>query len=144
MRLKTFETVKFLKFDYIFQELYRKVKSILNKITPQTFDDLSEDLMALEPEMNTSARTSGVIDIVFQKVCDEPGFCETYGRLCEMLSVKQTRAGEREKTETFRYQLLTKCQQNFEMDKNTERLKEQKLAEIENAETVNSFAIVGA
>lgn len=116
--------------------MYRKVKSILNKVTPQTLDMLGEDLLGLEPEMDTNERTLGVIDILFQKVCDEPGFCEMYGKLCDMITQKQTKQANKEKTESFRYQLLTKCQQNFELDKNTERLKEEKLLEIEKAETV--------
>ena len=50
----------------LFQELYRKVKSILNKLTPQKFQKLRDQM--LELPIDTEERLSGVIDIIFEKV----------------------------------------------------------------------------
>ena len=53
-------------FSIFFQDLYKKVKSILNKLTPQKFDKLSQQIMDLP--INTEERIKGIIDIIFEKV----------------------------------------------------------------------------
>ena len=48
------------------QELYRKVRGILNKLTPQKFQTLTQQILDLEIE--TPERLEGVIDLIFEKV----------------------------------------------------------------------------
>ena len=50
----------------LLQELYRKVRGILNKLTPQKFQTLVEQMMALE--IDSQEKLDNVIDLVFQKV----------------------------------------------------------------------------
>jgi len=50
------------------QSLYRDVESILNKITPQTFGELSRDFVNLDERMDTLERIQGVVDILYMKV----------------------------------------------------------------------------
>ena len=51
----------------LFQEIYRKVRSILNKLTPQKFQTLTQQ--SSELEIDTLERLEGVIDLIFEKVC---------------------------------------------------------------------------
>ena len=48
------------------QDLLRKTKSLLNKLTPNNFERLKTK--ALEFPINTEERLKGVIDLVFEKV----------------------------------------------------------------------------
>jgi len=49
-----------------FQELYRKVRSILNKLTPQKFQTLTQQIIDLD--IDTAERLEGAIDLIFEKV----------------------------------------------------------------------------
>ena len=48
------------------QELYKKVRGILNKLTPQKFKTLIQQV--LELNIDTEHRLKGCIDIIFEKV----------------------------------------------------------------------------
>lgn len=48
------------------QELYRKVRSILNKLTPQKFQTLTQQIIDLD--IDTAERLEGAIDLIFEKV----------------------------------------------------------------------------
>ena len=48
------------------QELYRKLRGILNKLTPQKFETLNQQVLDLK--IDTEERLKGVIDIIFEKV----------------------------------------------------------------------------
>ena len=55
------------------QELYRKVRSILNKLTPQKFGTLMQQILDLN--INSEEKLKGVIDIIFEKVWFELLYC---------------------------------------------------------------------
>lgn len=65
------------------QELFKKVRSILNKLTPQKFAQLMKQVTELT--INTEERLKGVIDLVFEKAIDEPSFSVAYGNMCRCL-----------------------------------------------------------
>ena len=61
--------ILFVKYSVLCpKELYRKVISILNKLTPQKFQTLTKQI--LELEIDTPERLEGVIDRIFEKVCN--------------------------------------------------------------------------
>ncbi len=66
------------------QELFRKVRSILNKLTPQKFHQLMKQVTDLT--IDTEERLKGVIDLVFEKAIDEPSFSVAYGNMCRCLA----------------------------------------------------------
>lgn len=66
------------------QELFRKVRSILNKLTPQKFNQLMKQITDLT--IDTEERLKGVIDLVFEKAIDEPNFSVAYGNMCRCLA----------------------------------------------------------
>jgi len=51
----------------LFQIILKKVRSILNKLTPQKFQPLMVTFQSLE--INSETRLRGVIDLIFEKVC---------------------------------------------------------------------------
>ncbi|XP_078490963.1 eukaryotic translation initiation factor 4 gamma 3-like [Ciona intestinalis] len=114
-------------------KIFRKVRGILNKMTPQKFQSLLQKVQALE--INTEARLRGVVDLIFEKAINEPSFCEPYANMCRMMSqfhVSST-PGSGSNTLEFRKRLLTRCQREFENRTNEEELNAMKI-KIENAE----------
>uniref|UniRef100_A0A4W4EYJ7 Eukaryotic translation initiation factor 4 gamma 3 n=1 Tax=Electrophorus electricus TaxID=8005 RepID=A0A4W4EYJ7_ELEEL len=98
------------------QELFRKVRSILNKLTPQMFNQLMKQVMDLT--IDTEERLKGVIDLVFEKAIDEPSFSVAYGNMCSCLAMlKVPMADKPTSTVNFRKLLLNRCQKEFEKDK---------------------------
>lgn len=71
--------------NFLLQELYKKFRGILNKLTPQKFDTLLDRVKHLE--INNQKRLEGVIDLVFEKAIDEPNFSEAYAAMCNKLSI---------------------------------------------------------
>lgn len=64
--------------------MLRKVRSILNKLTPQMFHQLMKQVTDLT--IDTEERLKGVIDLVFEKAVDEPSFSEAYANMCRCLA----------------------------------------------------------
>ncbi|KAK3514029.1 hypothetical protein QTP70_001803 [Hemibagrus guttatus] len=62
------------------QELFQKVHSILNKLTPQMFQQLMKRVKELT--IDTEERLKGVVDLVFKKAVSEPNFSVTYANMC--------------------------------------------------------------
>jgi hypothetical protein len=52
--------------NWMLQELYKKVRGVLNKLTPQKFSTLVSQVQALPIDNNE--RLQGVINLVFEKV----------------------------------------------------------------------------
>ncbi|XP_035458078.1 eukaryotic translation initiation factor 4 gamma 3 isoform X3 [Spodoptera frugiperda] len=110
--------------EYRTQELYKKFRGILNKLTPQKFDTLLERVKTLE--INNQKRLEGVIDLVFEKAIDEPNFSEAYAAMCHKLSVLKVPADNPtmpdNKCVNFRALIINKCQNQFETHKVDEQI----------------------
>ncbi|XP_051947205.1 eukaryotic translation initiation factor 4 gamma 3-like isoform X4 [Xyrauchen texanus] len=114
------------------QELFRKVRSILNKLTPQMFNQLMKQVTDLT--IDTEERLKGVIDLVFEKAIDEPGFSVAYGNMCSCLAtLKVPMMDKPNNTVNFRKLLLNRCQMEFEKDKVDDDDFEKKHRELEEA-----------
>ncbi|XP_049627898.1 eukaryotic translation initiation factor 4 gamma 3 isoform X4 [Suncus etruscus] len=114
------------------QELFRKVRSILNKLTPQMFNQLMKQVSALT--VDTEERLKGVIDLVFEKAIDEPSFSVAYANMCRCLvTLKVPMADKPGNTVNFRKLLLNRCQKEFEKDKADDDVFEKKQKELEAA-----------
>ncbi|XP_013777285.1 eukaryotic translation initiation factor 4 gamma 3-like [Limulus polyphemus] len=119
------------------EELYKRVKGILNKLTPQKFQTLVSQV--LELDIDTEERLKGVIDLVFQKAIQEPAFSVTYANLCKTLAVCHVTSSDGQQVK-FKKLLLVKCQQEFEKDIDADINKSEYLKKIEEAET---FRFIG-
>uniref|UniRef100_A0A8C3TD61 Eukaryotic translation initiation factor 4 gamma 3 n=1 Tax=Chelydra serpentina TaxID=8475 RepID=A0A8C3TD61_CHESE len=114
------------------KELFRKVRSILNKLTPQMFNQLMKQVTDLT--VDTEERLKGVIDLVFEKAIDEPSFSVAYANMCRCLvTLKVPMADKPGSTVNFRKLLLNRCQKEFEKDKADDDVFEKKQKELEAA-----------
>ncbi|KAJ8939180.1 hypothetical protein NQ318_017077 [Aromia moschata] len=115
------------------EELYKRVRGILNKLTPQKFETLISQIKNLPIE--TAERLQGVIDLVFEKAVDEPNFSVAYALMCKELALLQvpTSYSTEEKPEfvNFRKLLITRCQVEFEKQSVDESIRGEKIKEIE-------------
>lgn len=66
------------------QSLLKHVRSILNKLTPQKFQQLMKQVTELT--IDTEERLKGVIDLTFEKAISEPNFSVAYANMCRYLS----------------------------------------------------------
>jgi translation initiation factor 4G len=97
------------------EKVFRTVKGILNKLTPEKYDVLLEQMM--QAGISSAEILQGVISLIFDKAVLEPNFCSMYAQLCVNLSKElpefpSEQAGE--KPVTFRRVLLNTCQEEFE------------------------------
>ena len=111
--------------------IVRKIKSLLNKLTLEKFDSISNQIWEYarqsEKEDNgQSLRT--VIQLIFDKACDEPNFGSMWAQLCKKLyelmqvdnNIKDVNIVDKKTGEAvsggplYRKYLLNRCQQEFE------------------------------
>lgn len=106
----------------------RKVRSLLNKLTMEKFDSISNQIIdwANKSEKEKDGRTLiQVIRLVFEKATDEATWSEMYARLCrkmmEQISPNVQDDGIRNAEgkpitggQLFRKYLLNRCQEDFE------------------------------
>ncbi|GMH00650.1 hypothetical protein Nepgr_002489 [Nepenthes gracilis] len=85
------------------QAKQRQIKAILNKLTPQNFEKLFEQVKDIN--MDNAVTLSGVISQIFDKALTEPTFCEMYADFCCHLASEVT---------NLRRLLLNNCQEEFE------------------------------
>lgn len=93
--------------------LFKRVRSVLNKLTPERFNTLFEEINNFN--IGTTERLNGVISLVFEKAIDEPHFSVAYAQLCGKLSnsVETLEADVGDK-KAFKTTLISKCQHEFE------------------------------
>ncbi|KAL2677941.1 eukaryotic translation initiation factor subunit eIF-4F [Phyllosticta citricarpa] len=106
----------------------RKVKAALNKMTPEKFDKIADQVLeiAKQSENETDGRTlRQVIQLTFEKACDEAHWASMYAKFCKrMLETMSTNIKDenvRDKNgnpvvggNLFRKYLLNRCQEDFE------------------------------
>ncbi|ELU17393.1 hypothetical protein CAPTEDRAFT_19755 [Capitella teleta] len=120
--------------ELVEQEVFRKVRAILNKLTPQNFQTLIPQFAELE--ISTESLLKGAIMIVFEKAISEPAFSVTYANLCKRLGqVKVPSDKDPSQMVVFRNLLVVQCQIEFQKDKAAEVEDAAKLLSIEAAES---------
>ncbi|KAF8339399.1 armadillo-type protein [Amanita rubescens] len=106
----------------------RKVKGLLNKLTMEKFDSISDQIIqwANRSENQKDGRTLiQVIRLVFEKATDEATWSEMYARLCRKMMEQISTKVHDEDTKNpegkpiaggqlFRKYLLNRCQEDFE------------------------------
>ncbi|KAL1438098.1 hypothetical protein MTO96_048191 [Rhipicephalus appendiculatus] len=98
--------------------VFRKVRGILNKLTPEKFHKLRKELLLVG--LDSTHILKGVILLIFDKALDEPKYSCMYASLCRELCDESPNfepppsSSSSSQTTTFRRLLLTKCQDEFE------------------------------
>ncbi|XP_066598673.1 eukaryotic translation initiation factor 4 gamma 3-like isoform X2 [Prorops nasuta] len=116
------------------EALYKKFRSVLNKLTPQKFNTLIEQVRALT--IDTHERLQGVINLVFEKAVDEPNFSLTYALMCKELGTMGTQNGPESSEDTsvsFKKLIITRCQREFEKNPIDDVWRSAKLKEIKES-----------
>ncbi|XP_056684123.1 eukaryotic translation initiation factor 4G isoform X2 [Spinacia oleracea] len=101
------------------QAKQRKLKGILNKLTPQNFEKLFEQVK--EVNIDNTVTLAGVISQIFDKALTEPTFCEMYANFCQHLASELPELSVDNEKITFRRLLLNKCQEEFERGEREEQ-----------------------
>ncbi|CAD7081376.1 unnamed protein product [Hermetia illucens] len=91
--------------------IFRKVRGILNKLTPEKFQELSDDLLKID--LNSTVILNGVIYLIFEKALDEPKYSSMYAQLCKRLSNEAPNFDPPSNTCTFLRLLLNVCRDKF-------------------------------
>lgn len=106
----------------------RKVKAALNKMTPENFDRISGQILAIvsQSKDETDGRTlRQVIQLTFEKATDEAHWAPMYAKFCKSMlesmspEIKDENIRDRNGTvvaggSLFRKYLLNRCQEEFE------------------------------
>ena len=90
----------------------RQLRAILNKLTPQNFNRLLEQVKAVN--IDNAITLSGVVSQIFKKALMEPIFCEMYADFCSHLAYQLPDLSVDNEKITFKRLLLNKCQEEFE------------------------------
>uniref|UniRef100_A0A673HH11 Eukaryotic translation initiation factor 4 gamma 1-like n=1 Tax=Sinocyclocheilus rhinocerous TaxID=307959 RepID=A0A673HH11_9TELE len=115
------------------QELFKRVRSVLNKLTPQMFQPLMKQVTELA--IDTEERLKGVIDLIFEKAISEPNFSVAYANMCRcLMGLKVPTTDKPAVTVNFRKLLLNRCQKEFEKDKDDDETFEKKQKELDEEE----------
>ncbi|XP_018310544.1 eukaryotic translation initiation factor 4 gamma isoform X4 [Mycetomoellerius zeteki] len=113
------------------EALYKRVRSVLNKLTPQKFNTLVEQVRNLP--IDTQERLQGVINLVFEKAVDEPSFSVEYALLCKELAQMEVAGYEgQDNSVSFKKLIITRCQKEFEKNPIDDVARNRKLKEIDD------------
>ncbi|KAF9392094.1 hypothetical protein BGX21_011096 [Mortierella sp. AD011] len=103
-------------------QVARKVKGLLNKLTLERFDSISDkvvEIANLSSKEKDGATLKHCIQIIFEKATDEPNFGSVYAMLCQRLmekispDVKDATVDGSTGGKLFRKYLLHRCQEEF-------------------------------
>ncbi|XP_047982957.1 eukaryotic translation initiation factor 4G-like isoform X2 [Salvia hispanica] len=97
----------------------RQLKGILNKLTPQNFEKLFQQVQQVN--IDNVVTLSGVISQIFDKALMEPTFCEMYADFCFHLAAGLPELSVDNEKITFKRLLLNKCQEEFERGEREEQ-----------------------
>ncbi|KAI5627652.1 eukaryotic translation initiation factor 4 gamma 3 isoform X3, partial [Silurus asotus] len=113
-------------------KLFRTVRSILNKLTPEMFDQLMKQVKELH--IDTEERLKGVVNLIFENAIDEPNFSMGYGTMCKSLAaINVPMTNKPHSNVNFQRLLLNCCQKEFEKDKTSNDVLDKKQRELEAA-----------
>lgn len=106
----------------------RKVKAALNKMTPENFSKISDQILAIANQSkneNDGRTLRQVIQLTFEKATDESHFSSTYAKFCKHMldqmspeikddAIKDKHGNVVSGGNLFRKYLLNRCQEEFE------------------------------
>ncbi|XP_008432414.1 eukaryotic translation initiation factor 4 gamma 1-like [Poecilia reticulata] len=112
------------------QDVFKRLRSILNKLTPQKFQELMKQVMELK--IDSEERLKGTIDLIFEKAISEPNFSVAYANMCRcLIGLKVPTPDKPGSFVNFRKLLLNRCQKEFEKDQDDDEFFEKKQKEME-------------
>lgn len=123
------------------EALYKRVRSVLNKLTPQKFTTLVEQVRHLP--IDTQERLQGVINLVFEKAVDEPSFSVEYALLCKDLAMMEVAGSDTQDSSiSFKKLIITRCQKEFEKNPIDDVARNRKIKEIDECNDLVSMIYI--
>ncbi|XP_063903280.1 eukaryotic translation initiation factor 4 gamma 3-like isoform X1 [Zophobas morio] len=114
------------------EELYKKIRRVLNKLTPRKFELLFSQVGDLQ--IDTEEQLQKVVDMVVEKAVNESNFSVAYALMCKKLALTQVPAANstehKKECVQFRKLLMTRCQLEFEKQSYDETIRNDKVKEI--------------
>ncbi|KAM7359338.1 uncharacterized protein ACRADG_007325 [Cochliomyia hominivorax] len=110
--------------DETIDDVLKKVRGILNKLTSENFDALLKEMTSVK--INTQEKMQKVMLLIFEKTVSEPNFAPTYAKFSKVL-FEEVKA---ESKKIFNTLLITRLQTEFELNVNNANAKERKLQQI--------------
>jgi hypothetical protein len=99
-------------------KLIRQLNSILNKLTPEKFDILVDQVLLLD--ISNAALLRDCVHAVFEKALAEPNFSPVYAEFCVKLSIRlpsfNDQPDDPAQLQSFKRLLLNQCQAEFEQE----------------------------
>jgi hypothetical protein len=108
------------------EQLKRKIRALLNKLTPENFNKIQEKIYKLE--IKTTDDLMQLCSLIFEKATNEKSYATVFAKLCSDLA-NQLSVADEEDTKTrvyFRQPLIKFCQIRFET-KFEDYMKEQEI-----------------
>jgi len=94
------------------EDIARKAKSLLNKLTQERFEPLCQQILDLP--VRTAEQLAALVAEIFDKATTEKGFLTLYTELCARLDAHLAAEGSCVGGKVFRKALVTECQASFE------------------------------
>eukprot|EP00163_Fabomonas_tropica_P029738 TRINITY_DN648_c2_g1_i4.p1 TRINITY_DN648_c2_g1~~TRINITY_DN648_c2_g1_i4.p1 ORF type:complete len:1354 (-),score=400.81 TRINITY_DN648_c2_g1_i4:226-4287(-) len=100
------------------EEITKKTKALLNKLTVEKFDSISDQI--LDVGITSAEILRRVISLIFDKALGEPNFSTMYAELCLKMAAQLPEFKNPEdmdakgRPQTFKRILLNQCQEEFE------------------------------
>lgn len=66
------------------RRLFKRLRTILNKLTPENFQQLMKQVQELA--IDTEQRLKGAINLIFEKAISEPNLSEAHANMCRFLT----------------------------------------------------------
>lgn len=105
------------------EEVSRKMKSLLNKLTLEMFDPISDDIMNIANQSKWQEKGETlkvVIEQIFHKACDEPHWSSMYAQLCGKVvkdldsEIKDSETPDKMGSHLVLHYLVQRCQTEFQ------------------------------
>lgn len=93
-------------------DIARKAKGLLNKLTQERFEPLCQQILDLP--VRTAEQLAALVAEIFDKATTEKGFLTLYTELCARLDAHLLAEGSCVGGKVFRKALVTECQASFE------------------------------
>eukprot|EP01128_Nolandella_sp_AFSM9_P006329 TRINITY_DN3225_c2_g1_i2.p1 TRINITY_DN3225_c2_g1~~TRINITY_DN3225_c2_g1_i2.p1 ORF type:complete len:1396 (-),score=444.48 TRINITY_DN3225_c2_g1_i2:239-4051(-) len=96
-----------------FDEILRKINSLLNKLSKDNFMVICKKLKAFGPQLTALVALKGVVQLLFEKALQAPNYSELYAATCVQLANAYPTHEDEGVQMSFRRLLLGLCQHEF-------------------------------
>ncbi|XP_025424263.1 eukaryotic translation initiation factor 4 gamma 3-like [Sipha flava] len=116
--------------DIEIEEMQKKYRSIIDNITAENIVPMAKKMISLP--IKTDGCLKNVVELLFQKAMDKPELIPQYAHICSLMKDMVVHSKDRKFITSFRTQLITVCQNEFEAMFNRKQMITKDRIEIES------------